>query len=308
MVIHSDTSAYPSVIDPAFLSAHLQLTITTDFACNTLGLVNSQSSDAVLTFVDQAKFITQLNANTHIKAVFVTAALAQQLRADIFSIVVDDPRWYFFTLQNILAELMPVSETVIAASSNISNHAVVDDFGVVIEGDVIIEPLAVVRAGSHIMSGSVIRSGAIIGVDGFEHKRTTKGIVSVKHDGQVIIGKNCEVGANCNVARGFAYRHTILGEDTKLDGLVHIAHGVQCGRACLFAANAMIAGSVTLGNGVWTGPSVSVSNGLTIGDNASLTIGSVVTRDVEPGKTVTGNFAIEHRQFLKNLKKQMTGS
>lgn len=277
----------------------------TDFACKTLGLVNSQSSDAVLTFVDQAKFINQLNANTCIKAVFVTAALAQQLRADICSIIVDDPRWYFFTLQNVLTSLTPVIKSDIAASSVISPHAVVDDYGVVIEDDVIIEPLAVVRSGSHIQSGSVIRSGAIIGVDGFEHKRTTKGIVSVKHDGQVIIGKNCEVGANSNVARGFAYRHTILGENTKLDGLVHIAHGVQCGKGCLFAANAMIAGSVTLGNDIWIGPSVSVSNGLTIGDNAALTIGSVVTRDVEPGKTVTGNFAIEHQQFLKNLKRQM---
>lgn len=258
-----------------------------------------------MTFVDQAKFIAALNANPHIKAAFVTEALASQLRTDICGIIVDDPRWSFFTLQNVLTNLTPAIKSDIAASSVISPHAVVDDYGVVIEDDVIIEPLAVVRSGSHIQSGSVIRSGAIIGVDGFEHKRTTKGIVSVKHDGQVIIGKNCEVGANSNVAKGFAYRHTILGEDTKLDGLVHIAHGVQCGKACLFAANAMIAGSVTLGNGVWIGPSVSVSNGLTIGDNAGLTIGSVVTRDVEPGKTVTGNFAIEHRQFLKNLKRQM---
>lgn len=307
MVTETNKSAYISVINAAFLASHLQLSVAEDFACDSLGLVSSQTSNAVLTFVDQAKFINQLNDNKHIKAVFVTAALARQLRADICCIVVDDPRWYFFTLQNVLTSLTPVSKSVIAASSNISPHAVVDDFGVVIEDDVVIEPLAVVRAGSYIKSGAVIRAGAVIGVDGFEHKRTSKGIVSVKHDGQAIIGNHCEVGANCNVARGFAYRHTILGQETKLDGLVHIAHGVQCGKACLFAANAMIAGGVTLGANVWIGPSVSVSNGLTIGDNANLTIGSVVTRNVAPHQTVTGNFAIEHRQFLKNLKHLIKG-
>ncbi len=64
----------------------------------------------------------------------------------------------------------------------------------------------------------------------------------------------------------------------------------------------MVAGSAKIGDDVWIGPSASVSSGVEIGDGASITLGSVVTKNVAPGQRVTGNFAIDHDKFIAFLK------
>jgi UDP-3-O-[3-hydroxymyristoyl] glucosamine N-acyltransferase len=64
----------------------------------------------------------------------------------------------------------------------------------------------------------------------------------------------------------------------------------------------MIAGSVDIGEDVWIGPSAVISSGIRIGDRAAITLGSVVTRSVEAGKRVSGNFAIDHERFIQFLK------
>lgn len=54
-----------------------------------------------------------------------------------------------------------------------------------------------------ILRQAKIRAGAIIGVDGFEHKKTTRGLLSVIHDGEVIINERAEVGPNNTIIKGF---------------------------------------------------------------------------------------------------------
>jgi UDP-3-O-[3-hydroxymyristoyl] glucosamine N-acyltransferase len=70
----------------------------------------------------------------------------------------------------------------------------------------------------------------------------------------------------------------------------------------MIAANAVVAGSSVLGERVWVGPSATISNGLTVGDDASISLGAVVTRDVAPRARMTGNFAVEHERFLAFLR------
>jgi len=153
-----------------------------------------------------------------------------------------------------------------------------------------------------IKSGAIIRAGAVVGVDGYEHKRTSKGILTVAHDGKAIIGENAEVGVNSNIVKGFSYRDTVVGSETKIDALVHYAHGAQCGSRCMIVASAMVAGHVTIGDDVWIGPNASISNRISIGDGAFVSLGSVVVQDVPAGTKVTGNFAIPHVRFIRNLK------
>jgi len=94
----------------------------------------------------------------------------------------------------------------------------------------------------------------------------------------------------------------VVGDDTKTDNFVHIAHNVHLGRGCFLAAHAMVAGSVTMGDEVWIGPSAAISSEITIGSKANITIGAVVTRNVEPGQKVSGNFAIDHTRYMAFLK------
>ena len=63
----------------------------------------------------------------------------------------------------------------------------------------------------------------------------------------------------------------------------------------------MLGGS-KIGDDVLIGPSASITSGLTIGDGAFITVGSVITKDVMAGTRVTGNFAIDHQKFITFIK------
>lgn len=57
-----------------------------------------------------------------------------------------------------------------------------------------------------------------------------------------------------------------------------------------------------IGDNVWIGPGVTITNGIEVGNKASISIGSVVTKSVNDGSTVTGNFAIDHSKFIEHMK------
>lgn len=273
-----------------------------DFTVEGLGTTSADHVVSILTFLSDKKYISELNENDNIRAVFITCELSSLVRSDINKIIVDEPKWYFFKLLDYVSKNKYKEDTYISKTASIHPSSVVSDKGVVIGENVKIEPNVTIYSDVVIEDGVIIRAGAVIGVDGYEHKRTSKGIVSVAHDGKVIIKRNAEIGVNSNIVKGFSYRDTVVGEETKIDALVHYAHGVQCGARCMIVASAMIAGHVTIGNDVWIGPNASISNRIFIADNAFITLGSVVVRDVSEGDKVTGNFAISHTKFIRNLR------
>lgn len=148
-----------------------------------------------------------------------------------------------------------------------------------------------------------IFANAVIGADGFGFERDEAGVpVKFPQLGGVVIEDDVEIGAGTCVDRG-ALSNTLIERNAKIDNMVHIAHNVVVGTGSIIAANAVIAGSTVLGPRVWVGPSACVSNRLVVGADASVSLGSVVTRDVPEGSRVTGNFAVDHAQFLGNLRK-----
>ena len=84
--------------------------------------------------------------------------------------------------------------------------------------------------------------------------------------------------------------------------LVHIAHGVKIGKNVMVVANSGIGGRTVIGDDCWIGFASTLRNGITIGDRARVNMGSVVTKSVASGGSVTGNFAINHEDFIENLK------
>ena len=272
------------------------------FSVSALGMAGTKSNGGVITLLTEERFASEINDNNDVKVVLMNEKLADYVRSDVVKLYVDDPKWYFFSLLNHLAKNREREKTKIASSAVIHPSAVISDVGVLIGEGVVVEPNVTIYPDVIVENDVLIRAGAVLGVDGFEHKKTARGIVSVIHDGCLIVKEKSEIGPNNTVIKGFSYRDTVVGRETKLDALVHYAHGVQSGERCFIAAQAMIAGHVTIGDDVWIGPSVSVSNRLNIGADAFLTIGSVVVKDVPAGRKVTGNFAIPHDRFIQNLK------
>jgi UDP-3-O-[3-hydroxymyristoyl] glucosamine N-acyltransferase LpxD len=278
-----------------------------EFCCNALGLSNTMQKNS-LSFLDDIKYKEDINNNNHITAVLVKKDLSEVITSKQI-ILCDDPRYYFYTLMSEIGKRNYVkSETKVHLTARISESAFISSYNVSIGENTIVGPNVSILPDVCIGDNCIIQAGAIIGSEGFEYKRTSKGILSVFHDGQVIIGNNVEIGANTCIDKGFSYRNTIIDDDVKIDNLVYIAHGVQIGKGSFIIACSAIAGSVTIQENVWVGPNVSIAPGRTIHNAGFITLGSVVTKDVEPDQWVTGNFAIPHTQFLKILKKNISDS
>ena len=141
-------------------------------------------------------------------------------------------------------------------------------------------------------------SGVRIGEAGFGAAGSRTGPVDVPQLGRVIIQDGVTVGANTCIDRG-AYADTVIGENTKIDNLVMIAHNCVIGRNCLIAAHTGISGSVTVGDGVMFGGKAGIADHLGIGDGARVAGGAGVLANIPAGETWSGYPAKPIRQFLR---------
>jgi UDP-3-O-[3-hydroxymyristoyl] glucosamine N-acyltransferase len=146
--------------------------------------------------------------------------------------------------------------------------------------------------------GVKISAGAVIGEAGFGATSGPKGLVDIPQLGRVIIQDGVTIGANSTIDRG-AFDDTVIGENTKIDNLVHIAHNVRIGRNCVMAAYTGISGSVLVGDNVQFGGRAGVVDHVSIGPGARIGAGAAVTKDVPAGETWSGGPARPLRRWLR---------
>ncbi|MEL8056005.1 MAG: UDP-3-O-(3-hydroxymyristoyl)glucosamine N-acyltransferase [Pseudomonadota bacterium] len=171
--------------------------------------------------------------------------------------------------------------------------------GVQIGHDCEIGPNATVQCaliGNHVK----IYAGAHIGETGFGVLFGESGPEDIAHWGRAVLQDYVTIGAGSCVDRG-VFDDTVVGEGTKLDNVVQIAHNAVIGRNCLFASFTGISGSTIVGDGVIMGGRVGIADHLTIGDGARLTADAGVMTDVPAGETWGGRPAKPFRQFLREV-------
>ncbi len=149
---------------------------------------------------------------------------------------------------------------------------------------------------------AIIHSGTVIGSDGFGFETMGKTHHKITHFGAVKIGDNVEIGANCTVDRG-TIENTTIGDGSKLDNLVHIAHNVKVGKNNLLAGQVGIAGSAKLGENVYCGGQVGILGHNFIEDNVTFYPASTlmnIGKTVPAGSELAGNPAIKKTQWQRN--------
>ncbi len=144
----------------------------------------------------------------------------------------------------------------------------------------------------------VIHSGAVIGAEGFGFVPTSEGWLKMEQSGYVVLEDGVEIGCNSTIDRP-AVGETRLGKNTKLDNLVHVAHGCQIGQNCAMAAQVGLAGGVKIGNRVILAGQVGVANQAKIGDGAIASAQSGIHNDVAAGEIVSSSPAVPHKIYLK---------
>ena len=156
----------------------------------------------------------------------------------------------------------------------------------------VLHPNVFVEDGCKIGDNVVLHSGVVIGADGFGYVRDGQhGYVKFPQIGTVVIEDNVEIGANTCVDRG-ALGETRIGEGTKIDNLVQIAHNVQIGKRVVIAAQTGISGSTVIeddcviGGQVGMGDHARVLSGAVIGSQAGVLPGKIVRPGVWWGTPV----------------------
>lgn len=150
-----------------------------------------------------------------------------------------------------------------------------------------------------------VKGGAVLGSDGFGFVRDneTGRYLKFPQVGQLEIGDDVEIGANCTIDRG-ALDVTRIGRGTKIDNLVHVGHNVQIGEDVVIAAQTGLSGSAVLETGVVVGGQVGIADHVRV--EAGAILGAqcgVPSKKVIRGKGVVfwGTPARPISEYLKEL-------
>ncbi len=260
------------------------------------------------------------NVSADASACFVTEKNAAGLPDTVVPVVVSHPRFAHKLAGEALYELKPWSEAgdppaihetaTVAPTATIGAGAAIGEGAVIAPGAVIgpgvqigartkIGPNATIRC-ALIGNEVTILSGVSIGEAGFGVTGGPEGAEDVPQWGRVIIQDHVSIGANSCVDRG-AFDDTIIGERTKIDNLVQIAHNVVIGRNVMMASFTGISGTSVVEDGVVMGGRVGIADHVHIGAGAKLAASAGIFRDIPAGETWGGVPAKPLRQYLREI-------
>jgi UDP-3-O-[3-hydroxymyristoyl] glucosamine N-acyltransferase len=166
--------------------------------------------------------------------------------------------------------------------------------------DCILFPNVVVYHDVKIGNSVIIGAGSVIGQDGFGYVDYEGKKLKVPHVGSVLIGNEVEIGANTTIDRG-TISDTVIGDGTKIDNLVQIAHNCKTGSNCILCAFTGLSGSTSLGSNVIMAGNTGTKGHLHIGDNCLVAARASITKDVPANSQVKGYPA---RPIAEELKIQ----
>jgi UDP-3-O-[3-hydroxymyristoyl] glucosamine N-acyltransferase len=154
-------------------------------------------------------------------------------------------------------------------------------------------------AGAHVANSCVLgdrvrlHGGVIVGSDGFGYEVVDGRHAKVPQVGIVEVRDDVEIGANSTLDRA-RFSRTVIGQGTKIDNLVQVAHNVTTGEHCILCAQVGISGSTTLGNYVVLGGQVGVAGHIQVADGTKAGGKAGITTDTEAGAFLNGNPAMSY--------------
>ncbi len=191
-------------------------------------------------------------------------------------------------------EFCVVGENVKIGAGCVIGHRVVVHDDTVIGDNVRIGDDCLIHANVSILFDSkignrvILHSGCVVGSDGYGFERDGERHFKIPHVGRVVIEDDVEIGAVCAIDRG-AVNDTVIGECTKLDNQVHIAHSCQVGENNLLTAQVGLSGTVKTGKNVWFGGQSGVLPHITLADKTMLDSRALVRKSIDESGMYAGD-------------------
>ncbi len=204
-----------------------------------------------------------------------------------------------------VAEFVSIgANAIIGEHVQIGAGAVIGE-NVSIGADSVIEARVTIYPHCRIGMRAIIHGGVVIGADGFgfaaDFQGEEGGWVKIPQTGRVIIGDDCEIGANTTIDRG-AIEDTIIGNDVKLDNQIQVGHNCAIGDHTVIAGCVGIAGSTRIGKHVMVGGAAGFTGHLQVCDGAIISAMTLVTKSItEPGMVTAVMPQMKHQDWLKNI-------
>ncbi len=210
-------------------------------------------------------------------------------------------------------------DVIIGNDCIIGSHVSIEEGSKIGNGGVV---LSGVRIGQRIIIGEyfICHYNTAIGCDGFSYETAAEGAVEqVKQTlgskvdkiqsrntkvyslGNIIIGDDVEIGA-CTAIDSGTIDSTVIGNRTKIDNLVHIAHNVRIGEDCLLCGQVGIAGSAKIGDRVVLAGQTGVKDHIKVGNDVIAGGATKIFSNVPDGTIVMGSPAVEMKKNIATYK------
>lgn len=305
------------IVGECKLDGHTSISIT-----GIASLQKAQPTD--LSFLGNPKYKADLPASAA-SVILVHSNYEGRPKTNQAFIRTEDPSYALLKICHEIETLFwPLPDAGIHPSAVVSKEAIVSDqayigpfcvveAGAHIEEDVVLQSHVFigrgvrVGEGSHIAShvsihdfcevgkSNYINSGAVIGSQGFGYATVSGEHFKEPQIGKVILGDHVDLGANTTIDRA-RFSQTHIGNGTKIDNLVQIAHNVTIGEHCLIVSQTGIAGSTKIEDHVVLGGQVGVVGHITIGAGSMVGAQSGVNHNLEPKSYVRGSPAYSYVQ------------
>lgn len=242
-------------------------------------------------FVSSDRFVSTIPENATM--VITTEEIASKINSENFGICISKkPKVTFFRCFNCSADIDPSKsfETTIGNNCKIGKYVSISDENVYIGNNVIIEDFVTIYGNVRIGDNCVIRSGVRLGVQDYNYYEDEETLVHLEHYGSLVIGDNVEIGFNSVVGKSlYPGDITTIGDGCKLANCCAVGHDCQLGKRVMIYAGTMLAGFCVIGDDTHITLNSTIKNGVKIGKNVQVNMGSVVIRDIKDGEVVFGN-------------------
>lgn len=261
-----------------------------------------------ITFAESPKYMNLVNASK-VGAVIVLESEQGCTRPHIKH---RSPREAFGRILALCVRELPLNpgiheSSIVSTNVNIDNSASIGAFCVIEDNvsvgpDVRIYPFCYVGQGCvlnanvklyphvtlcrdvEIGERTIVHAGAVIGADGFGYFWDGVKHRKIPQVGGVKIGEDCEIGALTAIDRATA-GETEIGNGSKIDNLVQIAHNVKIGDYTVIASQAGLSGSSKVGKRVTIAGQCGLSDHVEVADDVVLGGKTGVTKDIDnPGE------------------------